>query len=110
MSESTKEAVWIRRLLETLGAKQSGPTTLLCDNQSAIRIVKNPELHEKTKPIEVRFHFIREQQRKKEITVVYICTEEQLADIFTKPLAASRHGKLKAALGIVQVPLSTIRT
>ena len=109
MSESTKEAVWIRRLLKTLGVRQSDPTILLCDNHSAIRIVKNPELHEKTKHIEVRYHFIRDQQKKKEIAVDYICSEEQLADIFTKPLAATRHSKLKAALGIVQVPNSFTR-
>ena len=50
MSESTKEAVWIRRLLKALGVRQSDPTTLFCDNQSSIRIVKNPELHDPRKP------------------------------------------------------------
>ena len=62
------------------------PTSLLSDNQSAIRLVLNPEFHKRTKNIDVVNHIIREFQAMGEITLVYIPTRLQLADILTKPL------------------------
>ena len=59
--EATKEIVWMRNLLNHIGLPQPEPTTLLCDNQSAIRLVKNPEFHRRTKHKYVQFHFIREK-------------------------------------------------
>ncbi|XP_039142894.1 secreted RxLR effector protein 161-like [Dioscorea cayenensis subsp. rotundata] len=54
------EAVWLKRLLEDFGEKQSTPSVIVCDNRSAIAIAKNPILHGRTKHIDVRFHFIRD--------------------------------------------------
>lgn len=88
--EATKETVWMRNLLQNIGLEQSAPTVLFCDNQSAIRLVRNPEFHKRTKHIDVQFHFIREKQEDGTIDVQYIPTDQQLADIFTKPL----HGPL----------------
>jgi hypothetical protein len=65
-------------------------TTLYCDNQSAIALVNNPTFHQRTNQIDVRLFYIRELQEKKTINVVYINTEQQLADILTKPLAVPR--------------------
>lgn len=55
---ASKETVWCRRLLRELTFIQPGPTRLLCDNQSAIRLVYNPEYHKRTKHIDVAFHLI----------------------------------------------------
>ena len=57
-----------------------------CDNISVICITKNPVQHSCTKHIEVRHHFIRNHVEKGNITLSFISTENQLADIFTKPL------------------------
>jgi hypothetical protein len=102
-SESAKEAVWIRRLLGGFGTKL-GPLTILCDNQSAIRLVKNPEFHQRTKHIDVKYYFIRNSQEAGEIDISYVNTEQQLADLLTKPLANPRFTRLREEIGIVAVP------
>ena len=99
--ECVKEVVWLRNVLSHLGEEQTGPTTLYCDNQSAIRLVKNPEFHHRTKHIDVKFHFVREKQEEKVIDAVYVHTDSQLADIFTKPMEKSRFVRLRQALGVI---------
>jgi hypothetical protein len=59
---------------------------LQCDSTSAISVAKNLVLHSKTKHIEVRYHFLRDNVEKGWITLFHVRTHEQLADIFTKPL------------------------
>jgi hypothetical protein len=59
---------------------------LQCGSTSAIRISKNPVLHSKTKHIEVRYHFLRDNVEKGKIALIHVPTHYQLADIFTKPL------------------------
>jgi hypothetical protein len=103
-AEATKEAVWFQQLLSELGI-DGRSTTLYCDNQSAIALVNNPTFHQRTKHIDVRLFYIRELQEKKTINVVYINTEQQLADILTKPLAVPRFEKLRDALGVVPIKI-----
>jgi hypothetical protein len=64
------------------------PVIIFCDNQSAIRRVKNPEFHQRTRHINVRYNFIKDYQEKNQINMQYIESSNQLADIFTKPLPA----------------------
>jgi hypothetical protein len=59
---------------------------LECDSTSAISVAKNPVLHSKTKHIEVRYHFLRDNVEKGKIALIHVLTHDQLADIFTKPL------------------------
>jgi hypothetical protein len=59
-SMATKEVVWVRRLLMEIGCQQNNSTPLFCDNQSAIRLVYNPEFPQRTKDIDVKFHHIRD--------------------------------------------------
>ncbi len=98
--EATKETVWMRNLLCHIGLGQSKPTVLFCDNQSAIRLVHNPEFHKRTKHIDVQFHFIREKQVDGTIHVQYISTDMQLADVFTKPLHGPLFERLRRAIGV----------
>ncbi|WVZ51782.1 hypothetical protein U9M48_002893, partial [Paspalum notatum var. saurae] len=63
-----------------------GKIPLLLDSTSAISVAKNPVLHSKTKHIDVRFHFLRDHYEKGDIDLVHVASENQLADIFTKPL------------------------
>ncbi|XP_010519130.1 PREDICTED: uncharacterized protein LOC104798658 [Tarenaya hassleriana] len=74
--------------------------TAYCDNTSAINISKNPVQHSRTKHIEIRHHFLREQVEKKTLIIEYISTEKQLADIFTKPLDMNRFVGLQKSLGV----------
>ena len=73
---------------------------LICDNSSAICLAKNPVQHGKVKHINVRFHFLRDNVEKGDVELKYIDTNNQLADILTKPLDASRHAFLRGALGV----------
>ena len=98
--ESTKEAVWLRSLLSEILGVSNGSTPLLCDNEGAIRLVKNPEFHQRTKHIDIKYHFIREKHQDKEIEIVYTSTENQLADLFTKPLPTPRFNHLRKQIGV----------
>ena len=60
-SGACQEAVWLRRLLADIGLEQKGPSTIYEDNQGAIELTKNPRFHNRSKHIDVSFHYIREQ-------------------------------------------------
>jgi hypothetical protein len=62
---------------------------LLCDNESVVKLTNNPVQHGRTKRIDVRYHFIRDQQ-KGNICIESVSTDDQLADIFTKSLDEKR--------------------
>jgi hypothetical protein len=74
---------------------------LLCDNESAIKIAHNPVQHNKTKHIDICHHFIRDHVNRGEIDLSYVGTNEQLADIFTKPLDEVRFWELRHELNII---------
>ncbi|XP_043725672.1 uncharacterized mitochondrial protein AtMg00810-like [Telopea speciosissima] len=87
MASATSEIVWLRILLQELGCETTAkPTKFFCDNQAATHIASNPVFHEKTKHIEVDCHFVREKVQDKTIETPFVCSEDQLADIFTKAL------------------------
>ena len=73
-----------------------------CDNESAIRIAHNPVQHSKTKHIEIGHHFLRDLVLKGDIYIDHANTEDQLADIFTKPLDEKRFSKLRCELNILE--------
>ena len=75
---------------------------IFVDNISAIKLVKNPEFHKRTKHMDVRYHFIRERIESGELKVEYLCTENQKADIFTKALPRERFCMLRESVGIIE--------
>ena len=72
----------------------------MSDNQSAIRLILNPEYHQKTKHIDIQYHVIREHQANRNISVSYISTKDQIADIFTKALPPTSFLQLRQLLGV----------
>jgi hypothetical protein len=74
---------------------------LLCDNESVIKLANNPVRHSITKHIDIRHHFLRDHEAKGDIEISYVSTENQLADIFTKPLDESRFCTLSSELNIL---------
>ncbi|HEX4706357.1 MAG TPA: reverse transcriptase domain-containing protein, partial [Candidatus Udaeobacter sp.] len=97
---SAKEAVWLRGLLTELGIDTSSPTCIFIDNQSAIAIARNPEFHDRTKHIEVRYHFLRQKIENREIELEYIPTGEQVADALTKGLSREKLVSFSAKMGL----------
>ncbi|CAL8991938.1 unnamed protein product, partial [Prunus brigantina] len=85
-TNSATQAVWLRQLLGALHHEQKSPTTIYCDNNSAIALARNPVFHGRTKHIHVKFHYIRDLVNDKVVEVQYCPTGEQIADIFTKGL------------------------
>ena len=75
---------------------------LYCDNESAIKIAHNPVQHWKTKHIQIRHHFLHDHVLKGDISICQSRIEDQLADIFTKPLDEKRFSKLRCELNILE--------
>ena len=103
LSIAGQEAIWLRRLITDLGIKLKEPTILFEDNQSAIELSKNPKYHNRTKQIDVSYHFIREQVTAKTLCINYCCTEEMLADVMTKGLPRPTFKKFRDKLGICRI-------
>ena len=77
-------------LLSEIGYNFKNKVTLNIDNQSAIQLAKNPEFHKRTKHIDTQFFFIREKYESGEMSVEYVSTDQQIADLFTKPLSKDK--------------------
>ncbi|WVZ96999.1 hypothetical protein U9M48_042569, partial [Paspalum notatum var. saurae] len=92
------QLLWMKATLSDFGLR-FGKIPLLVDSTSAISIAKNPVLHSRTKHIDVRFHFLRDHYEKGDIGLVHVASENQLADIFTKPLEFGAFVRLRVELG-----------
>jgi hypothetical protein len=90
---------WITYTMSDFGEEYTH-VPLQCDNTSTISIAKNLVLHFKTKHIEVRYHFLRDNVEKRKITLIHVPTHDQLADIFTKPLDQATFTHLRGELGV----------
>ena len=80
------QGVWLGRLLGDHTDKEAESVVLNVDNKSAIALCKNPVHHDRTKHIDIRYHYIRECVEESKIDINYVCTSDQLADILTKSL------------------------
>lgn len=98
-TEACKEAIWLSRLVGDLGFSGDIPS-LHCDSQSAIMLAKNPVFHQKTKHIDVKYHYIGEVLDDKLLELVKIHTDDNPADLFTKNLPAERFAHCRALMGV----------
>jgi hypothetical protein len=94
------QILWIKATLNDFGIKFK-QVPLLCDNESAVKLTNNLVQHARTKYIDVHHHFIRDHQQKGDISIKNVGTDDQLSDIFTKPLDAKRFCKLRNELNIL---------
>ncbi|OIW07850.1 hypothetical protein TanjilG_19951 [Lupinus angustifolius] len=76
---------------------------LRVDNKSSINLAKNPVSHGRSKHIETKFHFLRDQVGKKKVELIHCKTEIQIADTMTKPLKGNRFEKMRTMLGVIRV-------
>jgi hypothetical protein len=99
-SSAGREVLWMRSLLQELGMKIVGPSPLMVDNQSALKVLRNPEHHGRMKHISIKWHWIREVIKRGEIEVHFLPTADMIADIFTKPLPRPAVERHRLALGL----------
>lgn len=89
-SETVREIVWVRRLISEISFSKELNATLYMDNQSAIKLIKNPVFHKRSKYIDIRYHYIRDKYEQQDFLLEYINTNDQVADLLTKPLPRNR--------------------
>ncbi|KAK9054204.1 hypothetical protein SSX86_025282 [Deinandra increscens subsp. villosa] len=90
MADTVAELTWLQSLMHELGLVTRKAPILWCDNLGATYLSANPVFHARSKHIEVDFHFVREKVARRQLDVQFISTHDQVADIFTKPLATDR--------------------
>ena len=90
-------------MLKYLGFPQENPTEIYVDNWSGIALTKNSGYHERSKHIDTHHHFIREHVKNKEIKLISCKTNDQVADIFSKPLKEKIFIKMKFMLGMTSL-------
>ena len=79
--------------------------TLYEDNQSAICLSKNPQFHGRSKHIDVRYHFIRDETKRGTIQVKYCKTEDMVADMMTKALYGNKFEKFRDMAGVKEMQI-----
>ena len=97
------QVVWLRRLLDELTGVEAHPPALMVNNQPAIALKKNPVLHDRSKLVDVKFHFLRNCVDGGQIVIEFVETGRQLADVLTKPLGRLRFTELKEMISMVEV-------
>jgi len=99
LSDCSRQVVWIQNIFTELGLPVK-PTRICADNEGGIFIASNPVQEQRTKHIDVRFHYMRDLIEQKQIDVVWVPTDENSADIFTKNLGYIKFEKFRSMLGL----------
>jgi hypothetical protein len=89
-------------MLVGLFGQEMAPTVIHCDNQSFIKLYENLVFHDRSKHIEIRYHFIRDWVQRGAVQLQYISTDEQVADILTKSLPRGKHVFFRDKMGLVR--------
>ncbi|TQD70684.1 hypothetical protein C1H46_043779 [Malus baccata] len=87
LANTVAEITWICKLLADISYSLPHSPKIWCDNLSAISLAKNPVFHARTKHVEIDYHYIREKVLANQVSVQFICTQDQVADICTKSLS-----------------------
>lgn len=95
------QAIWLDNLMQELMIKKESVVELFVDNKSAISLAKHPVAHGRSKHIETRYHFLRDQVTKGRLKLSYCRTDMQVADIFTKAVKRETFKKLRNILNVV---------
>ncbi|GJV86048.1 copia protein [Tanacetum coccineum] len=99
--KACQQALWMKQALIDYDIKLDD-IPILCDNKGAIDLSKNPALHSRTKYIEIRQHFLRDNVQKRNITIEKVAFEDNIADILTKPLKREPFNLLRLGLGLME--------
>lgn len=95
---TVKDTIWLRKLALELNIIDNVPTTILCDNESAIKIATNEKSIHRTRHMKVQAAYPREQMELGEVAIEHVRTEKQLADMMTKPTSIQKYVKNRNSL------------
>ena len=95
-----QQAAWLKSLSGEIGFPIKGPIPLCSDNQAVIFLTINPAVEHRTKHIDIRHHYIREQYEEKVVESFHVAGEENPADLFTKSLPVVKVEKFRSKIGL----------
>ena len=98
LSSTVAQSSWYIQGFQEL--KLNIPVTIHCDSQSSISLVEIPVMHQRTKHIDIHYHFTQERYHRGDFTLSYIPTTDNLADIKTKGLTDETHTRMTRQLGL----------
>ena len=103
LAQGISEGMWLKRLLDDLRFGITGPIKIMCDNQLAIAIAKNPIHHDRMKHVEIDRHFISLKIQGNIVSVNHVPSQHQVANILKKALFKSNFIELSSKLGLVSI-------
>ncbi|KAJ4723310.1 Retrovirus-related Pol polyprotein from transposon TNT 1-94 [Melia azedarach] len=103
LAATTSELVWVHQLLQAFQVSLTGPTLVFCDNQAAVHIASNPIFHERTKHIEIDYHFVHDKIIDGFLKLLPIRTQHQLVDVFTKALSTASIFALLSKMAVIDL-------
>ena len=98
------EVVWLRKIFSEMFEHVLDTTVIYCDNQSGIRLLENHVFHDRSKHIDIKYHFIRDMVQRGVIRLHHIGIDEQVTDIHTKPLRKVKFLTFCERLGVMDNP------
>lgn len=101
---SSCQAIWMQLVLKKIGYIGSESTVIFCDNSSTIKLPRNPVMHDRSKHIDVRYHFLRELVNDGVVQLQFCGTRQHITDIFTKSLKLELFRELRRRLGVCELP------
>ena len=101
-SAAIQESKFLTQLLNKIDVEKVEPVTLFVDNQSTIAFAKDPIRNQRTKHIDIKYHFIRSEIKNGSIAMNYVPSEENMADVFTKPMTKRKSSTLLKNIMVIQ--------
>ena len=99
-THATKEALWLKSFFEDVDGESRHAIEVHCDNQGAIALAKYNKFYSHTKHIALHYHFLREAVEDRKISMKYVLTHDNIADVFMKALPRLRFVGLAKRLGL----------